>query len=98
MPLLGDATATLLVVLLQDLDLLKGLHDLAIDAAAGIDVVRRTAAAVLGAAVDLAETADTDGLPEVDVAGDGGGADVEPVDVLGRHLLCGASLDGVNPT
>lgn len=60
-------------------------------------MVAGTAAAVLGAAVDLAETADTDGLPEVDVAGDGGGADVEPVDVLGGHLLGGTSLDGVDP-
>lgn len=37
--------------------------------------------------VDLAETANTDGLAHVDVAGDGGGADVEPVDVLGRQLV-----------
>ena len=37
--------------------------------------------------VDLAETANTDGLAHVDVAGDGGGADVEPVDVLGGQLV-----------
>jgi hypothetical protein len=37
--------------------------------------------------VDLAETANTDGLAHVDVTGDGGGADVEPVDVLGRQLV-----------
>ena len=37
--------------------------------------------------VDLAETANTDGLAHVDVAGNGGSADVEPVDVLGRQLL-----------
>lgn len=55
-------------------------------------------ATVLGGTVDLAETADTDGLAEVDVAGDGGGANVEPVGILGRHLLGGAGLDGVNPT
>jgi hypothetical protein len=43
------------------------------------------------APVDLAETANTDGLAHVDVAGDGGGADVEPVDVLRRQLVgvCG---------
>ena len=40
-----------------------------------------------GVPVDLAETANTDGLAHVDVAGDGGGADVEPVDVLGRQLV-----------
>jgi hypothetical protein len=39
------------------------------------------------APVDLAETANTDGLAHVDVAGDGSGADVEPVDVLGRQLV-----------
>lgn len=61
-------------------------------------MVGGTAATVLGSAVDAAETANTDGLAEVDVAGNGGGADVEPVDVLGRHLLGGAGLDGVNPT
>ena len=35
---LGDATATLLLVLLQDADLLESLDDLAVDAAAGVDV------------------------------------------------------------
>lgn len=34
---------------------------------------------VLGGTVDLAETADTDGLAHVDVTGTGGGADVEPL-------------------
>lgn len=37
--------------------------------------------------MDLAETANTDGLAHVDVAGNGGGADVEPVNVLGRELV-----------
>ena len=36
-------------------------------------------AAVLGAAVDFSETANADGLAEIDMAGDGGSADVEPV-------------------
>lgn len=57
-----------------------------------------TGTAVLGSAVDLAEAADTNGLAEVDVAGDGGGADVEPVNVLGGELLGGTGLDGVDPT
>lgn len=57
-----------------------------------------TAATVLGGTVDLAETADTNGLAEVDVAGDGGSTDVEPVNVLGRELLSRTSLDGVDPT
>jgi hypothetical protein len=45
--------------------------------------------------VDLAETADTDGLAHVDVTGDGGGANVEPVNVLGGQLVgVYAALDG----
>lgn len=96
--LLGDAAATLLLIVLEDTDLLEGLEDLAVNGARGLDVVGGTAATVLGSAVDAAETANTNGLAEVDVAGNGGGADVEPVDVLGGHLLGGAGLDGVNPT
>jgi hypothetical protein len=95
---LGDAAATLLLILLEDTDLLKGLHDLAVDGAGGIDVPGGGNAAVLGGTVDLAETADTDGLAEVDVAGDRGGADVEPVNVQRGELLGGTGLDGVNPT
>jgi hypothetical protein len=41
-------------------------------------VVGGARAAVLGATVDLAETADTDGLAHVDVTGDSGGTDVVP--------------------
>jgi hypothetical protein len=95
---LGDAAATLLLVLLEDTDLLKSLHHLSVDGAGSIDVLGGAAATVLGSAVDLAETADTDGLAEVDVAGDRGSADVEPVNVLGRELLGGTSLDSVDPT
>lgn len=95
---LGDAAATLLLVLLEDTDLLKSLADLAVDGAGGVNVVGGANTAVLGGAVDLAEAADTDGLADVDVAGDGGGADVEPVNVLGRELLGGAGLDDINPT
>ena len=95
---LGDATSTLLLILLQDANLLKGLHDLAVDGARGVDVLGGAGTTVLGGAVDLAETANTNGLAEVDVASDGGGADVEPVDVLGGQLLGGAGLDGIDPT
>jgi hypothetical protein len=52
-------------------------------------VVGGARAAVLGATVDLAQTADTDGLAHVDVTGDSGGTDVVPsVDNLAevRHL------------
>ena len=37
--------------------------------------------------VELPHAANTDGLAHVDVAGDSGGTDVEPVDVLGRELV-----------
>jgi len=75
---LGDATATLVLVGLEDTDLLEGLENLAVDRAGGVDMVGGAGAAVLGATVGLAEAADTDGLAHVDVAGAGGGADVVP--------------------
>ena len=67
--------------MLEDIDLLEGLEDLTVDGARGVDVVGGTVAAVLGRAVDAAETVDTDGLAEVDVTGDGGSADVVPSSV-----------------
>lgn len=84
---LGDAAATLVVVVLEDTDLGEGLADLAVDGAGGVNVVRRARATVLGATVDLAETADTDSLAHVDVAGDSGGTDVVPEVILAevRH-------------
>jgi hypothetical protein len=48
--------------------------------------------------VNLAETANTDGLAEVDVTGNGGSTDVVPVGVLRRELVGGGGLDSVNPT
>ena len=76
---LGDAAATLVLVVLEDIDLLEGLEDLTVDGSRGVDVVGGTVAAVLGRAMDLAQTVDTDGLAEVDVTGDGGSADVVPI-------------------
>ena len=61
-------------------------------------MVGGASATVLGRAVDLAEAANTDGLAHVDVAGDGGGADVVPVGVLGRELVGSGGLDSVNPS
>lgn len=94
---LGDAAAALLLVVLDNANLLERLQDLAVDGARGVDVLAGAAAPVLGSAVDLAEAADADRLPEVDVAGDRGGAHVVPVNVLGRQLLGVAGLDGVDP-
>ena len=61
-------------------------------------MLRGARAPVLGGAVDLPQAADTNGLAEVDVARDGGGAHVEPVDILGGKLLGGAGLDQLNPS
>ncbi|KAL3705150.1 hypothetical protein TMatcc_008822 [Talaromyces marneffei ATCC 18224] len=74
---LGDPSATLLL----------GLEDPAVDLAGGVDVVGGTRTAVLGGSVDLAETANTDGLAEVDVTSDSSGADVEPIDSLIRDQV-----------
>lgn len=95
--LLGDATTTLEAVL-NDTDLLESLEDLAVDGAGGVDVVAGARATVLLSSVDLAETTDTDRLAHVDVAGDGGSTNVEPVHRLRRELLVVAGLDSVNPS
>jgi len=95
---LGNSATSLILVTFKDADLLERLHNLTVDRAGGIDVVGWARATVAGGAVDLAKPADTDGLAEVDVAGDGGGAHVEPVDGLGWELLGWAGLHGINPT
>ena len=95
---LGDASATLILVVLNNANLLEGLENLSVDRAGGVDVVRWAGATVAGGTVDLAKASDTDSLAEVDVACDGGGADVKPVDRLGWELLGGTGLHRVNPT
>lgn len=54
---LGDATTTLLLVLLNNSNLLKSLEDLAVNRARCIDVVARADSTVLGGTVRLAQTA-----------------------------------------
>ena len=95
---LGDPPPTLVLIELNDANLLEGLDDLAVNGAGGVDVPRGARAPVLGRAVDLPQAADTDSHAEVDVARDGRGAHVEPVDVLGGKLLGGAGLDQLNPS
>jgi len=41
--------------------------------------------------MNLSQAADTDGLAEVDMAGNSGGANVEPVNVLRRKLVRGCN-------
>lgn len=78
---LGDPSATLLLVNLNNANLLEGLEDAAVDLAGGVDVVGGAGTAVLGGSVDLAETTDTDSLAEVDVTSDSSGANVEPITI-----------------
>lgn len=47
--------------------------------------------------MELAESTNTDVLAQVDVAGDGGSTDVEPVLGVRSQLLGRSGLDGVNP-
>lgn len=75
-----DSPATLLLVDLEDTDLLESLDSLSVNSTGGVSVVGGAGAAVLGAAVDLPQSADTNGLAEVDVTGDSGSADVEPIE------------------
>lgn len=60
-------------------------------------MVRGAVATVGGTTVELAESSNTDVLAQVDVAGDGGRADVVPVLGVGSQLLGRGGLDRVNP-
>jgi hypothetical protein len=90
-------SATTLGILFQNIDLLKGLEDLALDRAAGVDVVAGAGTAVNTATVELSEGTNTNAGAKVDVAGNRGSVDVEPVRVIGSKLFVGASLDNVDP-
>jgi hypothetical protein len=61
-----------LVVLFQDVDLLKGLEDLALDTATGMDVVAGAGTAVNTATVELTESTNTNARAKVDMASNGG--------------------------
>jgi len=50
---LCDSSASLLLILLQNTNLLECLHDLSVDASTGIDVVRWAGATVAGGAVNF---------------------------------------------
>jgi hypothetical protein len=95
---LSDPPTSLLLILFKYTNLLKCLHDLAIDTSTSIDVVGWARATVTGGAVDFAKTTNTNGFSEIDVTGDRSSTDVEPVNGLRWELLGWASLDSVNPT
>lgn len=65
------------VVLLEDVDLLKGLKNLALDRAGGLDVVRWARATVDTATVNLSESTNTNALAKVDVASNRGYKTIE---------------------
>ena len=92
----GDEAAAL-GVLLHQVQLLEGLQGLAVDGTGGVLVARGASTAALLAAVDEVEGADADTRSQVDFAGDGCSADVEPVRVVRGQLLGRAGLDQVNP-
>ena len=98
-PALRDPSAPLtpFLIHLHHPQLFERLHDLPVHRPARVAVVRRPRPPVLGAAVDLPEAPDADGLAQVDVAGYGGGTDVEPVRGLGGELVAVRGFDGVDP-
>ena len=99
---LTDAPPAPLFILLQDADLFQTLHDLAVDTPTRVDVMTGPRAAVLGAAVDFAQTAHAHRFAQVDVSRHRGGADVVPIYALrgqffGRrcfHRVDPACVDG----
>jgi hypothetical protein len=60
-------------------------------------VLRRADAPVLGAAVNLPQPANANVLAEIDMAGNSGGAGVEPVGILRGELLGRTGLHEFNP-
>ena len=76
----------LFLILLQNPNLLQTLHHLTIDASAGINMVAWSRSAILCAAVGFAQTTHADGFAEIDVSGNRGGADVEPVEKAALEL------------
>lgn len=94
---LGGNLATTVAVLLQQVQLLQSLESLAVDGTSSILVVGGASAAALLAAVDQVQGTNTNSRAQVNVAGDGGDAHIEPVRVVWGHLLGAAGLDQVNP-
>ena len=78
LPTLRDPPSPLLLILLHHPNILQRLHHFPIHTPARIYMVRRSRAAVLSAAMHLAQTAHADRFAEIDMSGDGGGAGVEP--------------------
>jgi len=92
----GHSSSTALA-LLDNLHLLKLDEDRSDDTGVGLSEVLGADAALVGAAVPLAELTYAESRAEVDLAGDGGGADVVPVLTVGGELLVAGGLDEVGP-
>lgn len=93
----GDA-ATTLSILLHDADGFELLEHGTGDRARADLVVVAASPSVAGTAVRLAERTHTHVALRVELASDGGGANVEPIRVIRRELLVRRGLDGVDPS
>lgn len=60
-------------------------------------MVRRSVSPVDGTSVKFLEVSNSDVLSEVDVSGNGGCSNVEPIRVVRSELLVGSGLDDVDP-
>lgn len=67
---LGNSASSFLFILLNNTNLLEGLHNLAVNRAGGIDVLGGAGATILGASVNLPEATDTDSFAKVNMASD----------------------------
>lgn len=93
---LRDLSATLWV-LLQYTNTLETLENLSLHGTGSWRVLGWHVTTVLWATVEFPQSTNTDGLAQIDVAGERGSSHVEPVWVVWSLLFVGTSLDNVNP-
>jgi hypothetical protein len=85
------------LILLDNAKLLKSMDGVTSNRAGSSAEVGSGRVVTLGATIDALQTADSDTATEVDLTGDGGSTDKEPILIIGSKLLEGSSLDEVNP-